>query len=115
MATVGLQITQVNTGATPQDGVTMDVEIFNNQADTPATPGRTELARCRDNATITSRIFTETAREDLREINTTDVDVIMVVRRDNLTTQDFLMSDVLRPLSWEEMLLTSRSRILNIL
>merc|ERR1712200_167076 len=87
-----------------------DVETSNNQADIPAIPGPTELVRCRDSATITRTTSTETAREDLREINTTDVDVIMVVRRDNLKTQESLISDVRRPVSWEEMLLASRSR-----
>merc|ERR1712200_270502 len=89
-------ITQVVTGATPLDGITMDVETSNNQADIPVTPGPTELVRCRDSATITRTTSTETAREDL------------------LKTQDSLISDVLKPLSWEEMLLTSRSRNIDI-
>jgi len=114
MATAEHLITQVVTGATPLDGITMDVETSNNQADIPAIPGPTELVRCRDSATITRTTSTETAREDLKEINTTDVDVIMVVRRDNLKTQESLISDVLRPVSWEEMLLASRSSNIHI-
>jgi len=106
--------TQVVTGATQLDGITMGVETSNGQADIPTTRGPTELARCKDSATITKTTFTETAREDLKEINTTDVDAIMVVRRDNLKTQESLISDVLLPVSWEEMLLTSRSRNINI-
>jgi len=114
MVTAEHLTTQVVTGAIQLDGITMDVETSNGQADIPTTRGHIQLVRCRDSATITKTTSTEIAREDLKEINTTDVDVTMVVRRDNLKTQESLISDVLLPVSWEEMLLTSRSRNINI-
>jgi len=106
METVELQIKQKSYGATPQDGTTLDVEIFRNQRGIPTIPGPTEHVQSRTSASADQ---TETVKEDLLEINTMNVDV-RVARRDKLTLEEVLIEDVLRPIFLAEPLPPKKSR-----
>merc|ERR1719356_1802287 len=106
METVELQMNRKSYGAIPRDGITLDVEISNHQRGIPTIPGPTGHAQYRTSA---SADRTGTVKEDLLEINTTNVDV-RVARRDKLSLEQVLIEDVLRPIFLAEPLLPKKSR-----
>jgi len=81
MVTVGLLITQVVIGAIQPDPIILDVVIFNNQADIQATHGLIMLVVYKGSV-IQISMYRGIVVEDLKEISTTVVDVIMAVKRD---------------------------------
>jgi len=79
METVGLLITQVNIGATPQDIIIMGaVEIFRSQTDSKTILGRIGPVVYKDSAI---KMYKGIVKEDPKEINSMGVDVQMDVRR----------------------------------